>query len=158
MRKSIFFSLIILVSVQLVAQKPFKRSMLYGEILGNGLVLSVNYERQLQETPGLGLFIGIGLGGIKPAIPFGAKYLINLGNKKSFLETGVGITLAERDLWDNDDHITDDQNSYRAGFIPSVGYRHHTSYGFMWRVNYTPVFSSYRNFLWLCGVSVGWRI
>jgi len=47
---------------------------------------------------------------------------------------------------------------YKAGFIPSVGYRYMAPKGFMWRVNYTPVFNRYKTELFYFGVSLGWRI
>jgi hypothetical protein len=158
MRKFIFSQIAIIATIQLAAQKPFKKNTFYAEILGNGMVLSINYERQLKNKPGLGYYLGIGLGGVKPAIPFGAKYLIDLKNHKSFIEAGAGITLGERDLWIERDIGSTVKNSYKPGFIPSIGYRHHTPYGFMWRVNYTPVFSGFRNIPLFFGLSLGWRI
>jgi hypothetical protein len=157
MRNSFFFSIAVVASIQLSAQKPFKKNTLYGELGGNGLVLSVNYERQMGNEPGLGLHIGLGLADKKPSIPLGVNYLFELGSQKSFIEAGAGITLAEKDLWDEKFNRSE-HNAYKPGFIPSVGYRHHTPYGLMWKVIYTPVFSSYRNVPWLFGISVGWRI
>jgi hypothetical protein len=158
MRKLFFFTATIVFVTHLAAQKRFKKNMLYGEIGGNGLALSVNYERQLGIKPGLGLHIGLGLAGDKPGIPLGADYLFDLENQKSFIEAGVGITLIELEAWDDKNNIAFDHNPYIATFIPSIGYRHHTRYGLMWKVNYTPIFSSYRNIpLWV-GASVGWRL
>ena len=157
MGKLFLFSLCLSAS-QLTAQNSFKKNTLYGEILGNGLVLSANYERQLGDKPGFGLHIGVGLGGYKPAIPLGVIYLFETGNQKSFIETGAGITLGERDMWKEYNYIQLEKNSYKPGFIPSFGYRHHTSYGFMWKVSYTPVFSSYRNIPLFFGIAAGWRI
>lgn len=158
MRKLFFFTSAVLLTIQLSAQNIFKKNTLYGEMGGTGIILSANYERQLTNQPGFGLHIGIGLGGNKPVIPIGAKYLFDVGNRKSFIEAGTGITLAEADLLDDIHTIYNNHNPYQAAFIPSIGYRHHTPYGLMWRINYTPVFSRYRNIPWLAGVSVGWRI
>jgi hypothetical protein len=158
MRKFIFLSISIIIATNLAAQKSFKKNTFYAEILGSGMVLSINYERQLKDKPGLGYYFGIGLGGLKPAVPFGAKYLIDLKNQKSYIEAGAGITLGERDLWIQREIGQTAKNSYKPGFIPSIGYRHHTSYGFMWRVNYTPVFSGFRNIPLFFGLSLGWRI
>ncbi|HEV8285122.1 MAG TPA: hypothetical protein VGQ09_12480 [Chitinophagaceae bacterium] len=156
MRKLFFFATTIAIATQLTAQKAFRKNTLYGEIAGNGLVLSANYERQLGNKPGLGLHIGVGLGGYYPAIPVGVDYLFDLGHEKSFIEVGVGVTLAELELWDDKYYIG--HNPYKAGFIPSIGYRHHTSYGLMWKLIYTPIFSSYRNIPLYAGASVGWRL
>ncbi len=158
MRNALFFIVTILACMQASAQKVFKKNTLYVEILGNGVVLSANYERQMGNKPGLGFHMGVGLGGDGPAIPLGAKYLFQLGNQKSFIETGVGVTLAERDLLDDKNNDLGDHSPYKAAFIPSIGYRHQTKYGLMWRVNYTPIFSAYRNILSFGGISIGWSI
>jgi len=155
MRKIFFFSLAIIAAIQLTAQKSFKRNAVYSEILGNGLVISVNYERQLGDKPGLGLHFGIGLRSSKPIFPFGAKYLF--GKQKSLFEIGAGVTVAEREVWETN-YNQFKENPYSPGFIPSVGYRYNAPKGFMWRINYTPVFNKYRTELLFFGVSIGWRI
>jgi hypothetical protein len=142
---------------QLPAQKSFKRTTLYGEIGGSGMLLSLNYERQLSNKPGFGLYTGIGLGRELPIFSIGAKYLFQLGTEKSFIETGAGFGFVEKDLIDDKFSNVDD-NSLGVTFIPCLGYRHHTPYGLMWRLNYTPAFSSERIFPYLFGISVGWRL
>ncbi len=157
MRKIFLCIAAILAVCQLSAQKSFKRNTAYFEMLGNGLVLSLSYERQLSNKPGFGLHAGVGLAGEKPSFPVGVKYLFDLGRERSFLEVGAGVTLAEQDMWE--ENLNQPKaDPYKAGFIPSVGYRHHAPKGFMWRVNYTPVFNKYRNELFYFGVSLGWRI
>lgn len=146
--------LIILNNVQ--AQKAFRRNTAYAELLGNGPVLSVNYELQTCNKPGWGIHAGIGLGGYKPAIPLGVIYLVNLGKQKSFLETGLGVTLAEEDVWSTK-QVNTDANPYQPAFIPSVGYRHHTPYGLMWKFIYSPFFHKKRSEWKFFGASVGWR-
>jgi hypothetical protein len=160
MRILLFCSLAIAISLHSEAQNSFKRNTLYGEIGGNGLALSVNYERQIQNKPGLGWHVGVGLGEEKPCIPLGVKYLIGLGGQKSFIETGLGITLAEQDVLDEKYFFnTTSDNPYGVAFVPTIGYRHHhKKYGLMWKVNYSPVFSRYRNVLLYYGVAIGWRI
>jgi len=157
MRKILFFSVAIFAACQLPAQKSFKRNAFYFEMLGNGLVLSLNYERQISNKPGLGFHGGVALAGDKPAFPLGAKYLFDLGKQRSFLEVGAGVTFAEQDMWETN-YNQSETNPYKAGFIPSVGYRYNAPKGFMWRINYTPVFNKYRTELLFFGVSVGWRI
>lgn len=160
MRKLLLFTLAIAMVNQLTAQQSFKKTTLYGEIGGNGLgVLSVNYERQIGAKPGLGLFVGISpLSGNKPSIISGAKYLIDLGNHKSFFEAGFGITLADREYMGAKTNNQTNYNPYTPVFIPSIGYRHHTKYGLLWRVNYTPAFSKYNSLAVYLGISVGWRL
>lgn len=157
MRKTIFCIAAIIAICQLPAQKPFKRNTAYFEMLGNGLILSLNYERQLTSKPGLGLHIGVGLAGEKPSFPLGAKYLFDLGEQRSFLEVGAGVTLAEQDIWE--ENLNQPKaDPYKPGFIPSVGYRYHAPKGFMFRLNYTPVFNKYESRPLYFGLSLGWRI
>jgi hypothetical protein len=156
MRKTFLLSLAIIAFTSLSAQKAFKQTTFYGEIMGNGLTISVNYERQLSDKPGLGLHIGLGLGSEMPVIPIGAKYLFKLKNEKSFIEAGLGITLTDYSFSTLKHNV--DNNRLKAAFIPSVGYRHHTSYGLMWRLNYTPVFLNYRSIWYVGGFSIGWRL
>ena len=156
MRKSFIFIVAVITVTQLQAQKSFKRNTAYAEILGNGMMISANYEYQLGSNPGFGLHIGIGLGGDKPAVPLGVKYLIDLGNKKSFIETGLGVTFAERGMWD-EKLQNQNTNPYQPGFIPSIGYRHNTSYGLMWKLIYSPFFNKERSEWKFGGIAIGWR-
>ncbi len=43
-----------------VAQDTFKKNDVYIELLGNGVLGSINYDRQLSTQPGLGVRFGIG--------------------------------------------------------------------------------------------------
>jgi hypothetical protein len=157
MRKLPLLGLVVLVTTQLTAQKPFKRNTIYGEICGSGVVLSINYELQVKSKPGLGFYGGVGLGGEYPAFPLGAKYLFSLGNQKSFLECGAGVVFAELDLL-NEHAVPSDKLNYRVGFTPCIGYRHHSPGGFMYRFNYTPFFSGWDKMVLFAGISVGWRL
>lgn len=158
MRKLIFSIVTILVVMQIQAQKSFKRNTVYFEMAGNGLVLSLNYERQMTNKPGFGFHAGVALADDKPAFPLGVKYLFDLGKQRSFLEVGAGITLAEQDMWEPNYNQPAKADPYKAGFIPSVGYRYHAPRGFMFGINYTPVFNKYKSEALFFGVSVGWRI
>lgn len=157
MKKILCLCLLIATSFHLYAQKTGGRNIIYMEVLGNGLGLSANYERALQATAGWSLHAGIGLGGDIPAFPMGIKYHWQFKNKRSGLEAGAGITLAEADLF-NDKNFSATHNKLMAAFIPSFGYRHQTTYGFMWRVNYTPFFTSNRTEFKFFGISLGWRL
>lgn len=137
-----------------------KRNTAYLEVLGNGLILSANYEQKLKKIPSLAWHAGVGLGGDKPSIPFGVKYLFNIKGQKSFIETGCGITLLEREMWTGgrlNYNPATDKNNYVPGFIPSVGFRYHASSGFMGRINYTPVFNRFEGLAFFFGISMGWR-
>ncbi len=155
MRKA-FIILLMITATKLQAQKTFKQHSAYIEILGNSGLLSVNYELQLNKNPGFGMHAGIGLGGDKPAIPLGVTYLFQIGGQKSFLETGAGVTLAEREFWvERINRLPD--NPYQIAWIPSIGYRHHTNYGLMWKLIYSPFFHKERTELLFFGAAIGWR-
>lgn len=157
MKRHLLFTTTIFLCAQALAQKPFKKNTLYAEIGGNGIVLTANFERQLGNKPGLAYHIGIGVGNNKPNVPMGMKYLLELGKaQRSFIETGLGVTMGSRYFWKAYRRVND-KNPYEPGFIASIGYRHHTRYGLLWRVCYTPIFTSYRNTFYLGGISVGWR-
>lgn len=143
-------------SCQLFGQNSAKKNMAYAEVFGNGLLLSANYERQLSDKPGFGLHLGIGLGGNKPAIPLGMVYLVDLKKEKSFIETGMGVCFAERDFLD-DSFAKPLTNEYQAAYIPSLGYRHHSRSGLMWKLIYSPFFSKERSEWLFFGGAVGWR-
>jgi len=139
-------------------QSAFKKNDIYLEAGGNGLFGSVNYERQLTKEPGLGARIGIGFysdNAFYLAIPIGINYLFKLKSAKSFIDAGLGVT------WTRIDGklFGDSKNSngeHFVNFIPSIGYRRHTSKDLMWRISLTPVANKYGLVPWL-GASIGKR-
>lgn len=158
MNKIISFLIAITISFNVIAQEKTLQNVIFFEIGGNGLFTSLNFERQLQKEPGLGLRIGLGYyADIVPylTIPVGVNYLFKLKNPKSFIEAGFGMTFAREDgvffkkrPYTNYDHF--------VNYIPSVGYRRHTRHGYMWRVNLTPTFNKYTSIPWV-GVAFGKR-
>ena len=64
-----------------------------GEILGQGLILSINYDTRFKPSnKGFGLRAGIGfILGVN--VPVSVNYLIGNNNRRSFLELGVGGTI-----------------------------------------------------------------
>lgn len=137
------------------AQTRFRSNTFYSELAGNGLVLSLNYEKQIMKKSGLGLHVGAGLGGEKPMIPMGIIYLLPIKTTKSYIETGAGITLGEEEMLDEVNSVSHSK-TYIPAYIPSVGFRHHTGYGLMWKIIYSPVFIKYRTVPYLGGFSLGW--
>jgi hypothetical protein len=157
MRIVALFICFIILTVPLAAQKKFKQNSAYVELLGNGLILSASYERQVKQKPGLGWHIGIGLGGDLPAIPFGLRYLFVLDkNQKSLLETGFGATLLEKEMWKGAIG-NGERDPYQPGFIPSVSYRRHASSGFMYRLSIMSVIHKTGSVPFFFGGSMGWR-
>jgi hypothetical protein len=140
------------------AQQNFKRNDIYLEAGGNGLFASVNYERQLTKQPGIGFRVGIGFyteDAFYLTIPVGINYLFKLKNNQSFIEAGLGTTFTRID----GKLLGDAKNSngeHFVNFIPSIGYRKHTTKDVMWRISITPVANKYTLFPWL-GLSIGKR-
>jgi hypothetical protein len=64
--------------------------------MGNGLLGSINYERQFGERPSLGFRAGLGIYVREPGltVPIGLNYLINITHNSLFLDLGVGATYA----------------------------------------------------------------
>ncbi|HEY0680001.1 MAG TPA: hypothetical protein VGD17_17070 [Chitinophagaceae bacterium] len=165
MKKCIIYIAFLLMCSTVFAQNDFRKNDVYFEFLGNGILASINYERQLGSTPGLGARIGIGhFSGdeqFRISIPVGINYLIKLNNNRSFLDAGIGAT------WSGAAGLkTSKQESLAGGrdysekiwsFIPSIGYRRHTKGHFMWRASLTPVFNKYRTLPWV-GISIGKRL
>ena len=138
-------------------QTAFRKNTLYGEFAGNGIFLSVNYERQLTDKPGLGVRLGIGQASsdekFRVTIPVGINYLVNLKQDKSFIDVGMGATWSQTAIVKSS-FPTYDDSSHTVSFVPSVGYRHQAKWGFMWRIGFAPIINQYR-FIPYPGLSLG---
>ena len=153
-----FFLLIFIAtfSTYSFGQTTFKKNSIYLEAGGNGLWGSVNYERQLTKEPGLGVRIGVGFyteNAFYLTVPVGINYLFALKNDKSFIDAGLGVTFARMD-GDLFDGSKNPKGDHFGNFIPSIGYRRHTTRNVMWRISLTPVFNKYTTLPWV-GLSVG---
>lgn len=139
-------------------QSNFKKNDLYLEAGGNGLFGSVNYERQLTKEPGIGLRVGVGFYSEKAfylTIPVGINYLFPLKNDRSFIDAGLGVSWTRKDakIFGSKKLLQDD---HFVNFIPSFGYRKHSTKDLMWRISITPVVNKYGFMPWL-GASIGKR-
>lgn len=140
------------------SQSSFKKNDIYLEAGGNGLFGSVNYERQLTKEPGLGVRIGVGFyteNAFFLTLPVGINYIYKLKKENSFIDAGLGVT------WAREDGIlfNEDKNAFAdhfANFIPSIGYRKHTSNDVMWRISICPVINNSGFVPWV-GFSLGKR-
>ena len=158
MRKYFLTILIIATVTFAFGQSAFKKNDIYLEAGGNGLFGSVNYERQLTKEPGLGARIGIGFyseNAFYLTIPVGINYLFKLKSSKSFIDAGLGVTWTRIDgkLFGNSKNSN---GEHFVNFIPSIGYRRHTSKDLMWRISLTPAANKYGLVPWL-GASIGKR-
>ncbi len=114
-----------------IAQADFKKNDIYIEAGGNGLIYSLNYERQLLRKPGLGFRAGAGwIPNLCLAIPLGVNYLFNL-KQNNFIEAGAGVTFfksymsLKANSWLKDADVV---------FTPSVGFRRHTTKNLLLRL------------------------
>ena len=140
--------LFILVSTNFAfGQSSFKKNILYGQFAGNGIFLSINYERQLTQKPGLGIRVGIGHASsdekFRITIPVGVYYLLDLKNNKSFIDMSLGATWSETAVVDKG-FSSVEASGHIVSFVPGLTYRHQTKGGFMWRIGFTPIINKYR--------------
>jgi hypothetical protein len=148
--------LALFLAVTSYAQEPTKRNFIYLEAGGNGLLASVNYERQLTKEPGIGFRIGTGFYSEEAfylTIPVGINYLFQLKDKNSFIEAGLGLTLARVDA----NLFTKSKNSnadHLTNFIPSFGYRKHINERTFWRISATPIINKFGIVPWI-GLAIG---
>jgi len=132
-----------------------KLNTAYVQFLGNGIVLSVNYERQLFNKPGLGIHAGIGIcgeagfywnGTSRVTIPVGFNYLLPLKKKNRFVDFGLGATYAKSDMqvYILAEHRDPNYvNTHYWSVIPSISKRIATRKHMMYRYGFSPVINQY---------------
>ena len=134
---------------------PLKPNTVYVQFLGNGIILSANYERQLFKKPGLGVHAGIGVcgevgfywnGTSHVTIPVGLNYLLPLKNKNKFVDFGLGATYAKSDMQvymlvehRNPNYI----NTHYWSLVPSISKRITTRKHMMYKYGFSPVINQY---------------
>ena len=138
------------------------RNAAYLEVGGNGVLPTVNYERQLSER----LFGRVGLSFIYSetsdgdedltfAIPLAVNYLTHPAGNHHF-EAGAGLTLITGDaqeLWDDDE---DEEISNVVG-TANFGYRYQKpGRGFVFRAGFTPLVFDGEVQPWI-GLTAGYR-
>lgn len=146
------------------AQNLDKKNEVFLELGGNGLLGSINYSRQLTNSPALELRVGLGAYGSDPkthlTVPVAINYIINVGSKHGFLNLGIGATYTKADVRMGvlidyaEDYIR--TRSQPINIVPNVGYRYYTSKDFSWRINFTPVINRHAVFP-IFGISAGKR-
>ena len=156
--KGFVFTVFMLSGINGFTQSSFRKNTIYGEVGGNGVFLSVNYEKQLGTKPGLGVHLGLGNANADEnfafTFPVGVNYLFNISRQKSFIEAGAGVTWALQNIWDGYNHT--EPKKYKPRFIPSIGYRHQTPYGLMWKFTASPNFIKNNSVRFYPGISLGW--
>lgn len=123
------------------------RNLVGGELLGRGVVLTLNYERFFSNQFGLGGgFMGIGASdGFVGVLPLYASVV--LGDSHAFyLSGGTSILFGEGSL-------DDDFESEAAGTF-AFGYQFHSYGGFFVRPLFTFIFAE-GDFLFWPGITIG---
>ena len=120
-----------------------KQNQVYLELGGNGVIYSINYERLLSENFSLRGGFGITPGfffveGTFIDIPVTASYLI--GSERSKLEMGLGATFLASSNVEVFGLDSNDQSLIILTGI--VGYRYISPSGFVFRIFFTPLYSS----------------
>lgn len=135
------------------------RNAFYVELLGNGLIYSMNYDRlftdQLSGRVGL-MFLGgtddEGGSAVVTATPLMVNYLFGRGN--SHFEAGAGLLVISGAV----DEIPGEEDQSFSGAIGTgtLGYRYQRpAGGFVFRVGLTPFFSTQAFGPWF-GMSFGY--
>jgi hypothetical protein len=127
----------------------------YGELGGNGLVFSGNYDMRFKGNSGLGFRTGIGLGvsiGVTAVtFPLGLNYLI--GNGPHYFELGMGATYANLNV----DWFGDNVSGGGWLFLPTAGYRFsQLGKGFQGRIYVSGVFAEGWGYFPWGGISAGY--
>jgi hypothetical protein len=114
------------------------KNALYIELVGNGGIISANYERFL--TQDIGLRIGMGSGYLEElTVPVMVNYCIG---KEYRFEIGIGLV-----------HVPEETTLACA----TIGYRYQAiSGGFVFRVGFTPILSESDEIIFLGGLSFGY--
>lgn len=152
---------IFLFALPVFGQKDFRKNTLYLELGGNGLIGSINYERQVFKKPGLGIHAGLGFYGRGKrylTVPIGVNYLIGIKSKHNFLMVGMGATYTKAEvlLYAVLKRPSGYVQTNFWNFIPSIGYRGVTNFGLMFQAKISPVYNHDGDFLPYMGIGLGY--
>lgn len=141
----------------LLSQEKFKPNCFYVEALGNGIFGSINYERQLEKMPGLGLHLGVGfyyVGIAQPVYNGGMNLLFKLKKENTFIDAGISGTFTKEIVIE--DGFAFKRDGFLKFFMTNIGYRKHTKNNYMWRVNLIGVTTDQGTVPWV-GIAFGKR-
>lgn len=127
------------------------RNKLFVELLGHGIVYSINYQREVTGTAG----VRVGLGGLPTD---GNEYIIGFGMIEGFKRRGghsVHVGLGLGLLWIEEVWLLESEEELHAYGALSLGYEYHPRpRGIFFRAAFTPLFTEEEFAPWL-GVGVG---
>lgn len=142
------------------SSSDFARNSIFLEILGNGLLYSINYDHKIFDHLSArigGMYLGVSERNTDQSVslllvPVMANYLVGSGSSR--LEIGAGLTFGS--AGGNIDTAGGDfDEGGFAAFTSTIGYRlQPTDGGFLFRIGFTPVFTA-NGFLPWAGLSLG---
>ena len=144
-----------------------KKNTIYAELLGQGTLWSINYERMFEVNDFVSQSLSIGFTTRKEERDmllghsffnagngnyFGSPlaYRLILGKRNSHLELGIGLTglYYNGAGWYNDGicrSYSPDIKSFKSYLVPTIAYRfQQKTGGLFFKVNYSPMFSFYQ--------------
>ena len=140
-------------------ETKLRQNSIYGELLGSGFLLSINYEREIHRIDNVQVNFRVGFGSaifINGVALLGVIFLF--GKRESFFELGFnGVRTYAIDFFGG-------EGNYVLG-NPVIGYRFQGEKGLIFRASFTPFFSLYDPEQWLqsqfflpfAGVSLGYK-
>lgn len=143
------------------AARAQSRNAAYGEIGGNGIIPTVNYERRFNERWYGRIGLGVAFAYTEDesdtafAIPLTASW-VNRPESNHHLELGGGITVVAGDRQDLFDYGNNDEEFSTVSMTAIVGYRYQKpDGGFLFRAAFTPVAGGGYLLPW-AGISFGY--
>ncbi|HLL46985.1 MAG TPA: hypothetical protein VK399_09745 [Longimicrobiaceae bacterium] len=134
------------------AQAPARNSV-YVELLGNGVLYSMNYDRKFSDhvSGRVGLMaLGAAL------VPVMGNYLAGNGNHRLELGAGPLLIFAPDELKLDEAEELESTSDFAVAGTATLGYRYQPVYGgFVFRIGFTPVFGEGGVFPWV-GASFGY--
>ncbi len=136
MRKNL---VILLTAIFLVTVASAQNKAVYGELGGNGLVFSANYDMRFSKAEnGFGFRVGVGFAAASDVsvvtFPLGINYLTGKG--PHHLEIGFGVTPVTATI----DFFDDTETGSTTFIMPTLGYRYaHQNKGFVGRIYVGPI-------------------
>jgi hypothetical protein len=158
--RAAFIFCIFFITTTCSAQKLPAPNSIYLELLGNGIIYSINYDRMFNENVGgrIGFTYFPAVSAIFTStkdifvIPVMLNTFVGTGDSK--LELGAGFVYAQATL----STIFSDQEEDASGMAGTItiGYRYQErTGGLLFRIGFTPFFKFNGEFMLYGGVSVG---
>ncbi|HSJ67976.1 MAG TPA: hypothetical protein VK921_09890 [Anditalea sp.] len=113
----------------------------YGEILGNGLFYSINYERNIMAKGKVFLSPSVGFTSVgREATGIPVMMLAYFGGPNSALETGLGYSGFYREQSFSNFGVRDIRTFFEHYATGRLGYRYESPKGFLFKVAFTPLY------------------